>query len=140
MRRPRIFSHHLYELKKGLRHLILFTTTDEHRLAIVQKLERHEITYLIQPVAPGGSKINVFVGDSICIDVIRSFGSAYLSDLIAEEDFILGVMLGYDRVKHCERYLRRRQREDRDGEEHDVEEHNGEEPEEDVFDMEDTEA
>jgi len=31
-----------------------------------------------------------------------------LSDLTDEEDFILGTMLGYDRVKQCERYLKRK--------------------------------
>ena len=31
-----------------------------------------------------------------------------LSNLTDEEDFILGTMLGYDRVKQCERYLRRK--------------------------------
>ena len=31
-----------------------------------------------------------------------------LSDLTDEEDFILGVMLGYDRLKQCERYLKRK--------------------------------
>lgn len=113
MRRPRIFSHHIYELKKGLRHLILFTTTEEHRLAIVRKLEAHGIPHLIQPVAPGSHKINVFFGHPTCIDVLQTFGSDYLSELTAEEDFMLGVMLGYDRVKQCERYLRMRMRQER---------------------------
>jgi hypothetical protein len=31
-----------------------------------------------------------------------------LSNLTDEEDFILGTMLGYDRVKQCERYLKRK--------------------------------
>jgi len=130
MRRPRIFSHHIYELKKGLRHLILFTTTEEHRLGIVQKLESHNIPYLIQPVAPTSTKINVFFGDQTCIDVLETFGSRYLSELTAEEDFMLGVMLGYDRVKQCERYLRMREREERtvdpdDGVDLDLEEDTG---------------
>ena len=121
MRRPRIFSHHIYELKKGLRHLILFTTTEEHRLAIVQKLETHGISLLIQSVAPGSNKINVFFGDQTCIDVLETFDADYLSELSAEEDFMLGVMLGYDRVKQCERYLSVRARQERptDGDEDD---------------------
>ena len=121
MRRPRIFSHHIYELKKGLRHLILFTTTEEHRLAIVQKLETHGISLLIQSVAPGSNKINVFFGDQTCIDVLETFDADYLSELSAEEDFMLGVMLGYDRVKQCERDLSVRARQERptDGDEDD---------------------
>ena len=38
--------------------------------------------------------------------MLRRFNKRYLSELTAEEDFILGIMLGYDRVKQCERYLR----------------------------------
>jgi hypothetical protein len=110
MRRPRIFTHHIYELKKGLRHLILFTASREHRRFIVDKLQAHDIPYLIQPVAPGSDKINIFFGNQICIDVLHSFGKRHLSDLDAEEDFMLGVMLGYDRVKQCERYLQVKRR------------------------------
>lgn len=110
MRRPRIFTHHIYELKKGLRHLILFTTSKDHRRSIVAKLDSHGIAYLIQPVAPGSSKINVFFGDETCIEVLRSFRSRYLSELTVEQDFMLGVMLGYDRIKQCERYLQARGR------------------------------
>jgi len=116
MRRPRIFTHHIYELRKGLRHLILFTTTDEHRAAVVGKLEAHGIPYLIQPVAPGSNRINVFFGNEICIEVLQSFAKPFLSDLSAEEDFMLGVMLGYDRVKQCERYLKIRARDSEPGE------------------------
>ena len=31
-----------------------------------------------------------------------------LSSLTDDEDFILGTMLGYDRVKQCERYLKKK--------------------------------
>jgi hypothetical protein len=110
MRRPRIFTHHIYELKKGLRHLILFTASSQHRRFIVEKLQSHDIPYLIQPVAPGSDKINIFFGSQICIDVLESFGKRHLSDFDAEEDFMLGVMLGYDRVKQCERYLQLKRR------------------------------
>jgi hypothetical protein len=116
VRRPRIFSHHIYELKKGLRHLILFTSTSGHQQAIVAKLDAHGIPYLIQPVARDSNKINVFFGNPTCIDVLRSFGTRYLTDLTEEQDFMLGVMLGYDRVKQCERYLKLKQRESVPGE------------------------
>lgn len=106
MKRLRIFSHHIYELKKGLRNLILFTTSKDNRSAIVRKLESNQIAHLIFPVARGSDKINVFFGNRACIDVLKRFNKRYLSELTAEEDFILGIMLGYDRVKQCERYLR----------------------------------
>lgn len=40
-----------------------------------------------------------------CVDVVKTF-SPKLNELTAEQDFILGIMLGYDRVKQCERYLK----------------------------------
>ncbi len=42
------------------------------------------------------------------IDVIKQMKFTSLSNLTDEEDFILGTMLGYDRLKQCERYLKRK--------------------------------
>jgi hypothetical protein len=106
MKRLRIFHHHIYELRKGLRNLILFTASREHRAQIVAKLEACDIPYLIVPVAKGSHKINVFFGNRVCIEVLKRFGKRSLADFTAEEDFVLGIMLGYDRIRQCERYLR----------------------------------
>ncbi|MBN2063189.1 MAG: DUF2023 family protein, partial [Sedimentisphaerales bacterium] len=32
-------------------------------------------------------------------------GKPKLSDFTPEEDYILGIMLGYDRLKQCQRYV-----------------------------------
>ncbi len=101
-----VFTHHLLEYKKGLRTLVLHTTKVSNRDAIEKKLERAMIAHYIQTV--NGTKINVFFGNSICIDVIKQMNFTSLSNLTDEEDFILGTMLGYDRVKQCERYLKRK--------------------------------
>ena len=53
--------------------------------------------------------MNVFFGDNVCIKMIKQMEFKQLSNLTEEEDFILGIMLGYDRLKQCERYLKRRQ-------------------------------
>jgi len=50
----------------------------------------------------------VFFGNPICIEVIKQMNLESLSSLTDEEDFILGTMLGYDRVKQCERYLKKK--------------------------------
>ncbi len=76
---------------------------------IIQLLDRRGISYVIQPVSV--EKINVFFGDTMCVEVIRSWGKASLSDLSDEEDFILGIMLGYCRKKQCTRYVKRKQAE-----------------------------
>lgn len=39
------------------------------------------------------------------MDVVRTFNPK-LNQLTAEQDFMLGIMLGYDRVKQCERYMK----------------------------------
>jgi len=101
-----VFTHHLLEYKKGLRTLVLHTTKVSNRDAIKKKLERAMIAHYIQTV--NGTKINVFFGNSICIDVIKQMNFTSLSNLTDEEDFILGTMLGYDRLKQCERYLKRK--------------------------------
>lgn len=101
-----MFTHHIQEYKKGLRALVLYTTKASNRDAIEKRLKREMIDYYIQKV--NGTKINVFFGNSICVAVIKQMNITSLSNLTDEEDFILGTMLGYDRVKQCERYLRRK--------------------------------
>jgi len=101
-----VFTHHIQEYKKGLRALVLYTTKVSNRDAIEERLTRERIDYYIQKV--NGTKINVFFGNPICVAVVKQMNITSLSNLTAEEDFILGTMLGYDRVKPCERYLRRK--------------------------------
>jgi hypothetical protein len=102
-----IFNHHIYEYKKGLRNLILHTTIRSDQKAIEKKLQSENISYIIKDV--NHSKINVFFGHTYCINVLKTFDNLSLNDLSNEQDFILGIMLGYDRLKQCERYLRRKE-------------------------------
>jgi hypothetical protein len=102
-----VFNHHLYEYRKGLRNLILHTTRRSFYKRIVEKLENAGVEYIIYPV--NSEKINVFFGKKDCVDVVRNIGKTELGAFSAEEDFILGIMLGYDRLKQCERYLKMKQ-------------------------------
>ena len=102
----KVFYHHVYEYKKGIRRLILHTTLKSNRSQIEETLQKKEINYLIFRV--GKNKINVFFGDSVCINVIQNFLKQNLYDLTDEEDFILGIMLGYDTAMQCRRYLKRK--------------------------------
>ena len=102
----RVFAHHLYEYEKGLRNLVLLTASTSNKDAVKQRLQARNTDYYIQEV--NGTKINVFFGDSMCVDIVRRMNFKSLSDLTAEEDFILGVMLGYARLKQCERYLKKK--------------------------------
>ncbi len=102
----RIIAHHLYEYKKGVRQLILHTTGAAHQEAIENILRKKKVGYWIQKV--NQKKINVFLGKSECIDIVRQMDFKSLSELTDEQDFMLGIMLGYDRLKQCRRYLRRK--------------------------------
>ena len=102
----KLFVHYLYQYKKGLRRLVLHTVNAEHEAEIIRKLEKNKIDYIIQKV--NQSKINVFFGNPYCISVLREFGDFKLSDLSDEKDFMLGIMLGYNLVNQCERYMGRK--------------------------------
>ena len=99
----RVFHHHIYEYKKGIRNLILTTEKAKYRDSIENRLKNEKIDYVIHDIPNG--KINVYFGEKACIDVVKTLNPK-LNELSAEQDFILGIMLGYDRVKQCERYLK----------------------------------
>lgn len=99
-----VFAHHLYEYKKGLRRLVLYTAKVEYEELIIAKLTRRNIPYIISRIS--AKKINVFFGKQYCIDVLKSFPHLALTNLSPDKDFILGAMLGYDMKMHCRRYLK----------------------------------
>ena len=99
----KVFNHHVYEYRKGLRHLALQTLPREHEAWVTDRLDKLGIDYLVLPA--GEQHINVFLGDPECLEVIRLIGKFYLSHYSPEEDFMLGIMLGYDRRQQCARYL-----------------------------------
>ncbi|MCU4166418.1 DUF2023 family protein [Carboxylicivirga caseinilyticus] len=100
----RVFCHHIYEYKKGLRNLILHTMAAKDVDMAIKKLESNEIDYLIQSVSI--NKVNIFFGAKECVDVINCFCHKSLNELSPEEDFILGTLLGYNQVVQCARYLK----------------------------------
>lgn len=101
----KVLSHHIYEYKKGLRNLVLHTMSSSLKHEALYKLEYNKIAYYVQKVTP--EKINIFFGAEDCIDVIKHFNNSSLSDFTPEQDFILGIMLGYGRLQQCHRYLKR---------------------------------
>ncbi len=103
----KVIGHYLYEYKKGLRNLVLYTGNMNEKSAIEKKLKMENISYYIQKV--NGTKINIFFGDLVCIEVLERIKFKSLSKLTEEQDFILGIMLGYDRLKQCKRYIKRKQ-------------------------------
>lgn len=98
----RVFYHHIYEYKKGLRSLVLTTERADNREIIEARLKRENIPYVINDV--NKKNINVFFGNNDCIKVVSTFNKR-LDKLTPEQDFMLGIMLGYDKILQCKRYF-----------------------------------
>ena len=98
-----VFYHLMYEYQKGLRDLCLHTCSAEHQEKIEQLLKKQNINYLVCPLE--NNKINVFFGMPSCIEIIQQFSCSELNKISTEEDFILGMMLGYAKPQQYERFL-----------------------------------
>ena len=95
----RIFLNHIYEFKKGIRNMVLYTMSKEHEDFAVRRLKNQNISYMIQEIST--NKINLFFGKPECMEAMRHIITRPLNQLTAEEDFILGTMLGYDLCQQC---------------------------------------
>ena len=100
-----VFRHHIYEYQKGLRSLILHTALASDVPEIESLLRQKGIAYHLSWLHNG--RVNVFFGNGDCIRVLELIGKENLSEYTPEEDFILGVMLGYGRLEQCRRYISR---------------------------------
>lgn len=102
----KLFLNHIYEFKKGVRNMVLFTMNRKYEAYALRRLENQHIGYLRQEV--DGTKINLFFGKQECLDALKHIINRPLNKLTPEEDFILGAMLGYDICQQCERYSGRK--------------------------------
>lgn len=102
----KVLMNHIYEYKKGVRRMILFTCNRRYEALATRRLSRQAIAYVVQPA--GKENVNVYFGRRECLDAIRLFVNRPLNELSPEEDFILGAMLGYDICAQCERYCERK--------------------------------
>ena len=102
----KVLMNHIYELHKGVRHMVLFTCNKKYGKLAVERLESQGIPYVLQPA--GQQNLNVYFGRRECLEAIRLIVTRPLNQLTPEEDFILGAMLGYDICAQCERYCKRK--------------------------------
>ena len=102
----KVLMNHIYEYKKGVRRMVLFTFNERFESFAITRLQSQNISYIVQPV--GNGRQNLFFGKPECLDAIRLMVNKPLSQLTPEEDFILGAMLGYDICAQCERYCERK--------------------------------
>lgn len=98
-----LLPQYLYELGKGVRQLFMLTMTPAEAHAVRARLDRDAIAWHAQRV--GALKVNLYFGNAQFVAVVRRIVNRPLSQLSAEEDFILGTLLGYDREQQCQRYL-----------------------------------
>ena len=101
-----VFYQLIYEYQKGLRDLCLHTCSAEFEDKIISSLEKQGISYLICSIEK--EKINVFFGSLSCLEILRQFSCKELDKLSTEEDFILGIMLGYGKSQQYDRFLARK--------------------------------
>lgn len=101
----KVFLHHIYEYRKGLRNLVLYTGCISERADIERRLRRERMAWVMQPC--GLRRINVFFGNPVCVDIVRRHAGKPLNQWSPEEDFMLGIMLGYDRIQQCRRFAKR---------------------------------
>ncbi len=103
-----VLSNHLYEYKKGVRHLVLHTIPKDLEGVATKRLRNQGIDFVVQEVSH--KKINLYFGKPECIKAIKLIASRPLNELTPEEDFILGAMLGYDLCAQCTRYCNMKER------------------------------
>jgi hypothetical protein len=65
----KVLMNHIYEYKKGVRRLVLYTFNKKYESFAITRLERQNIDYIIQPV--GNDRLNLFFGKKECLDAIR---------------------------------------------------------------------
>lgn len=105
----RVFYHLIYEFKKGVRDMMLCTLPASMEKDVKYKLDKNAISYMIQRLNNGN--INVFFGKKECLHVARQLCSDKpLNLLTPEEDFILGILLGYSIGEQCSRYCRKQEK------------------------------
>jgi len=102
----KVLANHIYEFKKGVRQMVLFTFNRKYEHFALERLRQQNISYIVQPV--GNDRMNLFFGKKACMDAIRLMVTRPLNQLTPEEDFMLGALLGYDICAQCERYCERK--------------------------------
>ncbi len=92
-------------VRRGVRGLFLMTLSRPELEVTLGKLERQGIHHFVQEL--NQFKVNLFFGRPAYVAVARSIVTRPLNALTAEEDFMLGTLLGYDREQQCRRFLTR---------------------------------
>ncbi len=101
----RIVNHSLYELDKGVRQLFMLTISWADLPGVIARLAADRVDHYVHRL--NDSRVNLFFGRAALVETVRRIVDKPLCELTAEEDFMLGALLGYDREQQCRRYLER---------------------------------
>ena len=104
----RVFLNHIYEYKKGVRPLVLYTMNKVYETAAIRRLRSQGIAYFLQDA--GKNSVNIYFGSKEVLGTIQLIITRPLNELSPEEDFILGALLGYDLRMQCERFCSRKEK------------------------------
>lgn len=102
-----VLSTYIYELKKGSKSCALMTFEYEKLKDAILKIKNAGFSCFFQKIDGQTSKVNLFFGEKIPILVLKNIIKSPLNELTSEQDFVLGILLGYDIKKQCERFLKR---------------------------------
>ena len=78
----KVLMNHIYECKKGVRRMVLFTFNERFESFAITRLQSQNISYIVQPV--GNGRLNLFFGKPECLDAIRLMVNKPLSQLSPE--------------------------------------------------------
>ncbi len=98
-----LFKNMIYEYKKGMRDLVLHTCDKKSLKECLLLLEKLKIKHCITELSK--DKVNLFFGNPSCLEIIAKFSNTELNKITPQEDFILGIMLGYSREEQYNRIL-----------------------------------
>ena len=98
-----LFKNLIYEYKKGMRDLSLYTCETKDINDYINLLQQLKIAYT--RIDLKDNKTNIFFGNQDCLEILKHFSSKNLDELSPQEDFILGIMLGYSRNEQYNRIL-----------------------------------
>lgn len=88
--------------------MVLCTLSGSVEDRVKARLEKDGIPYMIQRQINGN--INVFFGKKDCLIVACNLcKDKPLNKLTPEEDFMLGMLLGYNLCEQCKRYSKRKE-------------------------------
>jgi len=101
----RLVNHSLYELDKGVRQLFMLTVSWTDLPGVVTRLAADRVDHYVHRL--NDSRVNLFFGRPALVETVRHIVDKPLCELTAEQDFMLGTLLGYDREQQCRRFLER---------------------------------